>query len=1070
MRRETRSLVPCRSVSLAVLLVLVSLVAAPSRSHASVATTEADDAPVDSLTAVTDQATLKIDPRTPAKVTGRVVDLESGRALDYTNVVFSSVSGPEGKNETVHSGTITLREGIFYHSLPPGFYTATFLYLGYEKITTGVFEIRPGEPHRIDVALKVKPIVMKSLTVQGQAIKNTEVAALSRQKKALVVQESITAEQISRSTDSDAAEALERVTGLSVVGGKYVFVRGLGDRYSSTSLNGASLSSPEPSRRTVPLDIFPSAMLDNIVVQKTFTPDMGGEFGGGNIDVQTKVAVRERKFSQKLSFGYSGNVLDNDYYSYRGSDLDFLGMDDGTRGLPDALAPYSRTRLPGKKNFLGDGLEPSALGDIRESFTNVWTPRKQSSTPMNYSYSGLYADGFELFGRPSSFLAAASLSNSYNTKQYEQIDIRGGSEGNFNARTEFDKVSSTHSALLGLTGAINVQPTDGSKLSYNILHTRGADDQAQIAEGTNDQGERIRQTILDYVERELTSHVVQGKHLMFGANTEIGWIASSSEAYRDQPDSRFSEYQWKTLDYITDPDDPEEILDTVEGWGKSPLGFPFQRTFGSSRENDTGLKLDVEQAMPGTSWLENRLKTGWSYRERDRTTAYRIFGIRCQGCEFDGTGSGEATFSPELYDDPEDLETMIISETTRPLDNYDSMQKTIGAFSMLSMNFSDRLQVVGGARYETSEQSVTAGGNLGDEETVDSQLSNEDWLPALNTTYRLTDRVNLRSSYSRTVNRPEMRELAPLRIFNYETGVEEQGNRFVEQATIDSYDLRVEAYPGRRRYLAFSLFRKDLDRPIERILVPQAAGNFKEVPGNGDQGTLEGWEVEWRGGIEDAAQNVGQVTVAAAWLATRPFWALGQVPGLGFMDGLSTPWKKVPAVRTGLLRNFGLTFNFSRIESEVDINISRIEDEAQFTVDPEANIGDDTSADVLENAPLTGQSTFAFNAGLIYGDGSRDASLMIKDFGDRLEAFGVGSPDLYESVPPVLDFGISQKFDNGIKIKLSVENILDERREVYYDAQPGQTFESIDGTPIDDPVRTSTLDGRKFGVSVSFAR
>jgi hypothetical protein len=1015
----------------------------------------------------------EIAPTEPGTVFGVVSDGEAGKALPYTNIVYSKVL-PTGEEEQF-GGTMAVGPGQFWATLPPGRYVFTFLYLGYEKYETEAFTLGPAEQRELNVTLKVKPIEMEMIAIQATAITNTEFAQLERQRKAVAVQDALSAEQIAKSTDSNVAEALERVTGLSVVGGKFVFVRGLGDRYSSTSLNGASLSSPEPNRRTVPLDIFPSAMLDNVVVQKAYTPDMPGEFGGGNIDVRTREAIDKRQISFSVKAGVSTNVLNDGYYSYQGGSLDWLGRDDGTRALPSSMDPYSDVRLPTKKSLFGsDGLPVGELAAIRESFTNTWTPTSYRD-PVNSSYSAMFADKFSVAGRDGSVLVAGSLSNSFNTRVYDEFDFRGGSSesGVVSPRSSSTVQQSDAETLLGITGALNFRPTSWSNISYNYLHTRSSEDKARTAQGIDDQGESILQHSLTFVERELDSHVLQGNLAMGMPGSNLHWLGSYSSAERLEPDRRYSEFRWVEERIYNDDD---EVIGTTGYWGGSALAFPFQRVFGESDETDQGAKLNYDWRLPASSFSQQGLKFGWEIRDRNRSTAYRRFGISCKGCDYQvAEGEGENLFDRELYDDPTVLDKVIIEETTGPADSYDSGQQVTGYFAMADVDVWEKFRIVGGARFEDSRQYVNVLNQYGSADEIQERqirLDRENVLPAVNGTLRMSERSNFRLGYSKTLNRPEMRELSPFKNFNYETNLEEQGNAYVDQAIIDSYDARIEVYPGVRRYMAVSGFYKDFEMPIERILVPQAAGNLKEVPGNGNTGELYGVELEWRGSVGNAAQGVGQVGVASAWLLTRPFWALGKLPGMDGVGKLALNWRTVDDPDPRALRNFGFTANYSRIFSETVVNRNLIERQAQMTTDPDAGLDlGEQEGDELAYAtgPLTGQSTYALNVGIYYGDGSRDASLMLKDFGDRLYAYGVGIvSDVYERVPATLDFTFMQRL-GGFRLKLAAENLLDRKREFAYAKDDGKIFEDREGEIVDDPIRRSWYDGRKFAISLSWS-
>lgn len=1016
-------------------------------------------------TATTGENAPRVAPNTPGVITGYVTDVETGVGLAYTNIVIRQVTSTGARVQA--GGSIALTRGQYFARVAPGDYELSFIYLGYDTVVSEPLAVEPGATLQLDIGMKVKPIEFQAFTVQATAIRNTALSALAEKKKAVALQEAITAEEISKGTDSDAAEALSRVTGLSVVGGKFVFVRGLGDRYSSTSLNGASLSSPEPNRRTVPLDIFPAAMLDNIVVQKTYTPDMDGEFGGGNIDVQTRDAIEERSFSQRLSIGYSENVFQDGFLSYQGGRTDWLGIDDGTRGLPRIMDPYADSRLPEKRNILGNGIPTQQLSAIREAFPNVWTPRRQDSMP-NFGYSSLFADRFSAFGRRGSVLIAGSLSNSANTRSWRELNIKGGSENVYSTDSLFDVDMSERSTLLGVTSAFNYRLNDASRLTYNLLYTRGSDDRARIAEGLDNQGETFLQQNLTYVERELQSHVLRGDHVLGGVGSKLQWQFAFSNASRNEPDRRLTNFQ-KINRPIVDPADPETPIGYEEVWGRSPIQEAFSRVFGESEEDDKGFKLNWDFRSQDRSWIERGVKLGFAYRDRDRSTRYRRFAIDCAACEYDGSGEAENLFDRSIYQNPSTLDRIVIFERSTDADVYDAGQQSAALFAMMDLDFASRLRMVGGVRFETSEQYVqseSAYVAAAERQRVETTLENQDWLPALNLTYRVSDRINLRSAYSRTLNRPEMRELSPFTNFNYEENIEEQGNLFLRQATIDSYDLRFEFYPTMRKYFAFSVFRKNIDSPIERVYDALAAGNYKEFPGNGQEGYLEGWEVEWRAGLADLAENSAQAMVTGAWLGTRPFWLVGKIPGLGFMGNLATPLHRVGEVDNPTLDQWGFTLNYSRIESEVTIDRNVLTAESKATSLRSTEVELLSDEEQLFRTPLTGQSNYALNAGIVFSDERQDFSLMVQGFGDRLEALGLGLPALIERVPLVLDSAYSRKIASQLKVKFSIENILNQRREYFYDIGDGEITGFGEGL---EPIRRGWYDGRKLGISLTYA-
>ena len=223
-----------------------------------------------------------------------------------------------------------------------------------------------GQVTTVDVSMVPDAMTLKTVQITAKAIENTEASVLAQQKRAGAVSDGISSQQIAKSTDSNAAEALQRVTGLSIVGGRYVYVRGLGERYSSTQVNGSTIGTPEPNKRVVPLDLFASGLLDNLVVQKTYTPDQPGEFGGGVINVSTRDFPGQRLLDFSVSVGGNANTTGKTFYSYNGGGIDFLGIDDGTRAMPDLINEVARdTKISRRGAF-------STAGFSADTIAHAW--------------------------------------------------------------------------------------------------------------------------------------------------------------------------------------------------------------------------------------------------------------------------------------------------------------------------------------------------------------------------------------------------------------------------------------------------------------------------------------------------------------------------------------------------------------------------------------------------------------------------------------------------------------------------------------------------------------------------
>lgn len=889
---------------------------------------------------------------TPGVLKGTVVSGETGQPLAYTNIVVYPVD--ERGRRAKPGGTMALNGGFFVHRVAPGTYDLSFLYIGYERLVLTDVVVEPGQELALDVTLKVQPIEMAQLVVQAAAIEDTEMSQLRRRQDAMAMTDAISAEQISKGTDSDASEVLERVTGISVVGGsnggKYVFVRGLGDRYSQTQLNGAPLSSPEPNRKAVPMDVFPAGLLENIVVQKTYTPDMEGEFGGGVVNLNTRDWVGGSELKTKIGVGANTNVLDHGFKDYQGGGLDFLGFDDGARGLPGAVPdgrPLQRGRLEGQ-------FTTEELRDLRKSFSNVWLPRDEGARP-NASTSLQGARDFTLFGRDLGVLGAFTLSNSHATvRDKEDNEYRNDTEGRPLRAYRVDE--SRFSALAGLTGALTYQLSGDDVLKYNVLVTRNADDVASFSHGFNDDyGADVTQYRLGFVEKGLDSNVLTGRHGFFW-NSTVDWVGSYSHATYNEPDRRRVVYETPAGSDIPSLSGRE--------------AYPFTRVFGASDEYDRSGKLSLSMPLHQGGSGETSLKVGVAHRSRDRNSGYRRFGIRCRGrlCpEVDLTRDPESILAPG-----DTLSTdFLVEETTRANDSWSAEQEIDAAYAMLDLRIR-RFRMVGGLRLERVRTKLVSGSPYAtatSDEGVDLHREYEDGLPALNLTYRLTERQSLRAGYSKTLNRPELRELSPFSIYNYEDNLDESGNPDVRQARLHSYDVRYEFYPSLTQLVSVGVFYKDLRHPIE-YQVEGGTGQVTRSPVNGDAGILRGVEVELR----TTARDLFRTLMLRRW---NPPPALGRL---------------------------GIAANHSRIFSEVYIP------RGEFT----------------RHTSLTGQSDTTTNLGLSWESGRWDLSLQYKHFGPRLFGVGLGElPDVYEYPGSSTDLAAGVGLGRTLSLKFTAENLAD---------------------------------------------
>ncbi|MDX1492674.1 MAG: carboxypeptidase regulatory-like domain-containing protein, partial [Longimicrobiales bacterium] len=311
------------------------------------------------------------------RIVGRVLDQETGRPLSSVQVYLADGS----------QGALSSLDGRYViRNVPAGVYDVTAQNIGYgTKTVTGV-ELTAGRTTELDITLASQAVELEEIVITSAAQRGSTTALLNERKRSTVVSDGIGSEQISRSPDGDAAAALKRVPGLSVVDGKYAYVRGLGERYSSTTLNGAPLASPEPDKKVIPLDVIPSGLLESIVTSKSYSPDQPGDYAGGLVQLETRDFPANRILNVSVSGGWNSVATRANGIGYAGGSLDILGFDDGTRGLPSAIprhVPLTRS------NFTDAQLE-----EMGEAFGSAWGPTERK-IPFNGGLGISYGDDFD---------------------------------------------------------------------------------------------------------------------------------------------------------------------------------------------------------------------------------------------------------------------------------------------------------------------------------------------------------------------------------------------------------------------------------------------------------------------------------------------------------------------------------------------------------------------------------------------------------------------------------------------------------------------------------------------------
>lgn len=919
------------------------------------------------------------------KIAGVLVDADNGDPLIGANVTL----------EGALMGASTDIDGSFIIlNVPVGTYTVVVQYVGYADTRITGVAVDAEKATSLEVAVRPQLISADEVVVEARLLENTQASLLKKRQRAEAVSDAVSSEQFSRTGSGDAAEAVKQVVGASVVDGKYVYVRGLGDRYSNTQLNGVELPSSDPDKKAFQMDLLPTNLLDNITTIKTFTPDRPGNFSGGIVDVNTKSFPENRTFKVSYSTSYNSQVhFDDNYLTYDGGERDWLAYDDGTRELPGIISggdittdelPNSRTDVRSDIASNGD-LEGTALASNRlgKAFSSTMDVSR-SSVPTNQSFSLAYGDQNQLGGTSSiGYSATLTYGRSFSNYANGEVGIYrlndGASELNPQLLVRDDQ--GTAEANIGGLAAFTYNISSTQQVGGNVFYSRSGTSTARFQEGIwpqeLDESRIISNRILTYLERDVLSYQLRGKHNFTGLmNSNLEWTASRSSTSQNEPDRR--------------------LVFSFADTSRTPTSYTI---VGSNFDNpsryfreleDTGDNFAVNLEIPVPVWAgqSSKFKTGWAFGEKDRDFSERIFTYLPDNNLFNALGGDvNALFQPENFDYFIDSARFgrpvvgnVITDNSKLRNNYTGSEIVRAYYAMLDLPLHRSLRLIGGVRWESTDMTVVSD----DSTLVQGNINKDDALPSLNLVYYVTENMNLRLAGTRTLARPNFREIAPYANKEFVNGFEITGNPELNRTLIDNYDLRWEFFPKPGEIFAISGFYKKMKNPIERTF----------VSGTTESNRIVSWV------------NVPEATILGAEFEARI--------GLSFLSEK--------------LSNFSLGGNFSLVDSEIDI--------AEEELDNRRAIDSTASA----TRELQGQSPYIFNVDLGYANYERgtNATLYFNTFGERLSTVSRGAtPDIFEQPKPQLDFLVSQKAWTSLTFKFGIKNILDSAFEEVYDFRAG---------------------------------
>ena len=957
-------------------------------------------------------------------VVGRAQDANSGSITGEVIETWNNTPLPN-VIVTVRGTTLATKtdgEGSFIiKNVPAGQYTIVYSRSGYDRTTIPDVRVLVGQKTGANARLAPRFTDMETYEVVAMKFDQQMIDLLGARSDAVGVMDSIGSDFFSRAGAGDAGEIMTKVTGASVVGGKYVFIRGLGERYSNTMMNGAIVPSADPDKRSVQMDIIPSDVVERINTYKSFTPDLPGNFSGGLVDVITKTFPENYQLDISTSLGFNNKAsLLDDFLTYDGGGVDWRFSDNEHRLIPENWKDSSSPTRP----FLQDTqrfMNPDDYSDVAsrlQSWSRDFHPTmstKKGKSQLNYGISGTTGDSIEYNGMKFGYLISANHETDYSA--YDDGFVGryqyNGQKDSLDPTMELMDNKGVHEVRFSTLANFAWQLSENSTMSYNFLNSQAAEDEArhlsgQLQEQFGLDSDTIYETyVLHYTERLLQNHQFNGSHVFEGLSSlESKWVTSWSKTTQDEPDLRF---------FTFDHDANGSNVQIRESLYSPPTRFYRELIeYNKNLRLDNTLPVDVE-------WTDNplKLKFGWFKSESQRNYADRRFAYRTNyypafGEDFSQNGDPENFLNPEnIVSEPKGSSAYKFTKYVEEFDSYgyEGLRDISAKYLMLELPFAypelnwfKGFKYIGGVRHENSSLYVDSilkkpktmskppsyypeflqetrpfPGTVVEVQRNPSSVIDEINLPSHSLIFEIKDNLSLRISHGVTIARPTYKEIANVPAYEFVRGETLIGNPGLSSTTIQNLDARIDWFPNPGEVFSFSVFKKELgdpadtsNGPIERII---KSVNKQTQFVNQDYAEMVGFELEARKNLSEHHQYLRGITVGA---------------------------------------------NYTWLESEISVGTL------------------ESDLDGAGTRPLVGQSPYLFNFDITYNNSSLGltTSIFYNIYGERLdsvslstgknsEGLNTGPPNIYEQPVGTLDFMFSKELKENWKLKFTAKNLLD---------------------------------------------
>lgn len=858
-------------------------------------------------------------------------------------------------------------DGRFRLELPTGTYTLRVFYELHKPRRLERVTVTAGQVTRLDATLEPEEDQGDVIEVEAEVDRAGLAGVMLKRQRSAAMGDGLGRQEIGKTPDSNAAEAARRIPGATLVDGKYVYVRGLGERYSNSLLDGAPIPSPEPDRNAVPLDLFPSLVIDNLTIAKTFTPDMPGDFAGGSVQLETRAIPSKFFFNASFDLGFNTETTFRDRLDYEGSRSDWLGFDGGARQLRSSVPRrYRLTPLAEKPD--GSQVLPDELNRRGPSLNSSMAWRESVFTPPNFSVKAVGGDGFDLGkGQKLGVLAAVSYGRGWQSRSGTVRDFVANSAEprGYWESIDFAVRQTEESVKWSTLGVLTYDPGKNHRLRLLGLRSQLADDKTRLADGfVRDRGRDASGVRLEYISRALTTGRLSGLHQFPDlGNAALDWFGMYSLATRDQPDTR------------------DFVMLKLDSGDLAVASSPEATRHFFSKQAERALVGGANWEQP---FDDAKVKLGTLVSQKSRDFAARRFFFR------PNFGAPNGVFScPSLEPSCPDSvltnsavssDAYNLDENTQRADAYAAELNVYAGYLMAEADVHRKLRAVVGQRLERTVQTIEPRNPLRIQQNVQgADLRSTDLLPSAGLIYSATEQVKVRGAVTRTLARPQLRELAPFTWDDFFGGRTVNGFADLRLTKITNADLRFEYFPKLEEVLAGTLFYKRFEDPIEPTLFATSGAvpyqSWRNTPG----ADLVGVEFDARKGLEFLSRSLREFTVIG-----------------------------------------NLTLAYSRIELE------------------QTGVGTLTTL----SRPLVNQPPWVLNLSLDYANEQGTQARVLYNVSGRqiVEVGTEGIPDAYLHPRHMVDVVVAQRLATHFEVKASVENVLNAEYLVTQGEDPSDEF------------------------------